>query len=151
MYSMWNNFIQYPQSYAKFKINHFGEVIGNRPFPFNNCLPYLDHPGIRVLKEEKKKIERLHYDYKWELTLTYFSYLLTFSNIWCLTFVLAWTGRNPSATNYFLHMLPRIPAPVTLTFTLMNGLGFLAFPCVCFSDPSTPTKMIFKCLNASLF
>ena len=53
MYSMWNNFIQY----SKFKVKDFGEVIGNRPFPFNNCLPCLDYQGIWVLKEGKNKIK----------------------------------------------------------------------------------------------
>lgn len=119
MYSTWNTFIQYYQFYAEFKIKSFSEVIGNRLFSFNDyfSLLWLWWPlGFR----RKRKNQRLRYCYKWELTLAFSSgYWLTFPNISHLTFVSACSGKNPSATIYFLHRLSRNSASVTLIFNLM--------------------------------
>lgn len=150
MYSIWNDFIHYSQFYAEFKIKDFGEVIGNRPFPINDCFSLLGLSRPLGFKRRKKN-KRLHYHYRWKLALTFSGYLLTFSNIWHLTFAPAWTGKNPSATIYFLHRLPRNPAPVTLTFTLMLSWVFLHFHVSTFQIPLSQLRTFSNFLNGSLF
>lgn len=134
MYLPWNNFIQYSQSYAEFKIKNFGEIIGNRLFPLNDCffLLWLSRPlGFK----RRKKNNRLHYSYRWELTLTFYSgYWLTFSNIRHLTFVPRGLERILLPPTISSIDFPESQLLWPWHSTSHLG-GFLEFPCVWFHYP----------------